>query len=259
MLRSLAALVKKWRASPNAGHQLDELLAIANADAPFADRSEWLIELAHWIRHKGTVESAAGDASDAQAAERETGRPKSEHTRLRYLFRVLDRNPAWKANVAGILRATLRQSDGISLLCDAGMPVHAGFFGAVFERVTASMVPPAPNQRDLTALVSLMFTSADDADWIETLPDDVLGQLSALLEFAMPEGERPETGTLSGDLLTALHSLVCQISSTGLSKMVRSRLDDDDSRVPLEKQPFYRLTHAMMAVEAGQRPGRRGP
>jgi site-specific recombinase len=250
MFRSLTTLGTKWRASRNPGQQLHPLLAIANAGAPFAERSEWLIELAHWIRRKGAAQSAVGDACDAHAAEHETERPKIEHTRLRYLFRVLDRNPEWKANVAGTLRATLRESDSISLLCDAGMPVHSAFFGAVFERITASLVPASPNQRDLTALVSLMFVSADDADWIETLPDDLLGQLSALLEFAVPQGERHETGALSGDLLTALHNLVCQISSTGLSKMVRSRLDGDDSRVPLEQQPFYRLTHAMLAVEA---------
>ena len=57
-----------------------------------------------------------------------------EHARLRYLLHVLDRNPAWKANVAGILRALLRESDGISLLCDAGMPVHSAFRRAVRAR-----------------------------------------------------------------------------------------------------------------------------
>jgi site-specific recombinase len=250
MFRSFTTLVKKWRASRNAGHQLDALLAIADADAPYAERSEWLIELAHWIRRKGTVQSAASDAGDAQAAEGSAGRAKSEHTRLRYLFRVLDRNPGWKANVAGTLRRTVRESDGISLLCDAGMPVHSGFFGAIFERIQASLVPPAPNQRDLTALVSLMFTSEHDADWIAALPDDVLAQLRALLAYGVPESEQHDTVALSGDLLTALHNLICQISSTGLSKTVRSRLDDDDSRVPLEKQPFYLLTRAMLAVES---------
>ncbi|TKC91047.1 hypothetical protein FAZ69_06675 [Trinickia terrae] len=250
MFRSLTTLVRKWRASRNAGHQLDALLAIANADAPYAERSEWLIELAHWIRRKGTVQPVASDSGDPNAAPRDETRPKSEHTRLRYLFRVLDRNPEWKANVAGILQATLHESDSISLLCDAGMPVQSGFFGAIFERLQASLIPPAPNQRNLSALVTLMFPEETDAGWIESLPLDVLAQLRALLEFDVAGSGKHKPVALSGDLLTALHSLICQISSTGLSQTVRSRLDDEDSRMPLDKQPFYRLTRAMLAVEA---------
>jgi site-specific recombinase len=114
MFRSIKTFVKKWRASRNSGHQLDALLAIADQNAPYADRSEWLIELAHWIHRGGTVQTVA-----QEPAEDDTRR-LPEHARLRYLLHVLDRNPAWKANVAGILRALLRESDGISLLCDAG-------------------------------------------------------------------------------------------------------------------------------------------
>ncbi|QCP50981.1 hypothetical protein FAZ95_18600 [Trinickia violacea] len=249
MFRSLTTLIKKWRASRNASHQLDALLATADADAPYAERSEWLIELAHWIRRKGTVQAACSDANDAGAEPRDPERPKSEHTRLRHFFRVLDRNPEWKANVAGVLRTTLHECDAISLLCDAGMPVHSGFFGAIFDRIQASLIPPAPNQRDLTALVTLMFPSVDDAQWIASLPLDVLAQLRALLDYGLAENDKDQPVALSGDLLTALHSLICQISSTGLSQTVRSRLGDEESRLPLEKLPFYRLTRAMLAVE----------
>ncbi|WP_206999185.1 site-specific recombinase [Trinickia mobilis] len=249
MFRSLTTLVKKWRASRNAGHQLDTLLATADAGAPFAERSEWLIELAHWIRRKGTVQAAGSEANDAGAGPRDAERPKSEHTRLRHLFRVLDRNPEWRANVAAILQATLHESDAISLLCDAGMPVQSGFFGAIFDRFQSSLIPPAPNQRDLSALVTLMFPSENDAEWIESLPLDLLAQLRALLDYEAAENDKHKPVALSGDLLTALHSLICQISSTGLSQTVRSRLDDEDSRMPLEKQSFYRLTRAMLAVE----------
>jgi site-specific recombinase len=248
MFRSFLTLIKKWRASRNAGHQLDALLATARADAPYAERSEWLIELAHWIRRKGTEQPAASDTLDS-TSQPDAPRSQSEHTRLRHLFRVLERNPAWKANVAGVLRATLHETDAISLLCDAGMPVQSGFFGAIFERFQSSLIPPAPNQRNLSALVTLMFPSANDAEWIASLPLDVLTPLRALLDYEMTEDDN-RAFALSGDLLAALHNLICQISSTGLSQTVRSRLDDEDSSIPLTKQPFYRLTRAMLAVEA---------
>ncbi|MGF7129834.1 site-specific recombinase [Paraburkholderia sp. EB58] len=244
MFRSLKTFVKKWRASCNSGHQLDALLAIADQHAPYAERSEWLIELAHWIHRGGTVQAVTQEPLADEA------RRLPEHTRLRYLLHVLDRNPAWKANVAGILRALLRESDGISLLCDAGMPVHSAFFGALFERLESSLIPPAPNRRDLSAIFTLMFTAAQDADWIAALPTDLLARIRDLFTYELDTGNPREGVPFSLDLLAALHNLTCQISSTGLSQTVRSRLGDADVRMAMEKQPFYRLTRAMLAVEA---------
>ncbi|HEY1589945.1 MAG TPA: hypothetical protein VGG00_09430, partial [Rhodanobacter sp.] len=138
------------------------MLAIADQHAAYAERSEWLIELTHWIHRRGKVQPQPA----IQEAPADDARRLPEHTRLRYMLQVLDRNPAWKANVAGIVRALLRESDGISLLCDAGMPVHSAFFGALFERFESSLIPPAPNRRDLAAIFTLMFTSEYDAEWI---------------------------------------------------------------------------------------------
>ncbi|SIN76297.1 site-specific recombinase [Paraburkholderia phenazinium] len=248
MFRSLKTFVKKWRASRNSGHQLDALLAIADQNAPYADRSEWLIEVAHWIHRDGSVQPVV--PSVTQDPTEDNVRRVREHARLRYLLHVLDRNPAWKANVAGILRALLRESDGISLLCDAGMPVHSAFFGALFERFESSLIPPAPNRRDLTAIFTLMFTSARDAEWIAALPTDLLTRIRELFIYGQEASDQREAAPFSLDLLAALHNLTCQISSTGLSQTVRSRLGDADVRVAMEKQPFYRLTRAMLAVEA---------
>lgn len=245
MFRSIQTLVKKWRASRNSGHQLDALLAIADQHASYAERSEWLIELAHWIHRRGKVQPQP----TTQEVPADEERRLPEHARLRYILQVLDRNPEWKANVAGILRALLRESDGISLLCDAGMPVHSAFFGALFERFESSLIPPAPNRRDLAAIFTLMFTSNHDVEWIAALPTDLLTRIRDLFDYERDASDPQSAGSLSLDLLAALHNLTCQISSTGLSQTVRSRLGDTDARVAMEKQPFYRLTRAMLAVE----------
>ena len=218
MLTSFKTLVKKWRASRDSGHQLDALLAIADKTARYPDRSEWLIELAHWI-HRGRA---------VHPEQPGTASPSPAHTRIRYMLNVLDRNPAWKSNVAGILRALLRESDGLSLLCDAGMPVHSGFFGALFERLEASLIPPAPNRRDLRAIVTLMFSQERDAEWIANLPTDLLTRIRALFDYEQDDSELRDTTPFSLDLLAALHNLTCQISSTGLSQTVRSRLGEVD-------------------------------
>ncbi|HZZ10304.1 MAG TPA: site-specific recombinase [Paraburkholderia sp.] len=256
MFDSLKTLVRKWRASRDSGHQLDALLAIADRAAPYPDRSEWLIELAHWIRRGQAVRT---DAQTLASVDPGNPHPMPAHARVRYLLHVLDRNPTWKANVASILRALLRESDALSLLCDAGMPVHSGFFGALFERLEASLIPPAPNRRDLAAIVTLMFTSERDADWIAALPLDLVTRIKALFDYEQDNDASGHASPISLDLLAALHNLTCQISSTGLSHMVRGRLGDVDGsdagdvRTAMDKQPFYRLTRAMLAVESEHR------
>ncbi|WP_322051004.1 site-specific recombinase [Paraburkholderia bannensis] len=264
MFRSIPTLWKKWRASRSAGQQLDALLASADADAPYAERSDWLIELAHWIHRRGKLDAdQSGAAAPSDDAPQRT---PPEHVRVRYLLHVLDRNPAWKANVGAMVRKLLRESDSISLLCDAGMPVHSGLLGAMVERLQAQLIPPAPNRRDLAALVTLMFPAAYDPEWIASLPADLLKRLQALIAEPAPapshavaqgvDAIEPASaasarlpGDFSLDLLTALHNLTCQISSTGLSPTVRSRLSGDDARVAIEKLPFFRLTRALLAVE----------
>jgi site-specific recombinase len=256
MFRSLNTLWKKWRASRNAGQQLDALLANADADAPYAERSEWLIELAHWIHRRGRLESAETATPQAASANPDVNaaahRAPPEHARVRYLLHVLERNPGWKANVGAMLRKLLHESDSISLLCDAGMPVHSGLIGALVGRLQAQLIPPAPNRRDLAALVTLMFPATYDPEWIATLPPDLLARLRALIvapDAAPTPRATQQPGEFSLDLLTALHNLTCQISSTGLSPTVRSRLSSDDAHVAVDRLPFYRLPRAMLAVE----------
>ncbi len=246
MLKSLTTFWKKWRTSRAAGQQIDALLAHADPQAPLAQRNQWLIEIAHWLHRGGASLPVDGGVTD--------GSPKfAPHTRLRYLLQLLERNPAWRTRCAATLRLTLAESDTISLLCESGMPVHSGLIGALVERVQRNLIPPAPNSTDLAVLFALMFTSADDAHWVAALPAALLDQLGAFYE----DGAAPDTpdtqtqgtqgppGGLARDLLTSIHNLVCQISATGLSSAIRTRLAPHRP----DESPFFRLGRAMEEVE----------
>jgi site-specific recombinase len=264
MFRSLKTLWEKWRASSKAGRQLETLLLAADVGSPHAERNEWLIELVHWIHRRGRLDPVDAPVEPPQSNVVRKGndgcvagdREPPEHTRVRYLLNALDRDPTSKANVSEILRKMLRECDSISLFCDAGMPVHSGLFGAIVDRLQARLIPPTPNRRDLAALVTLMFPVTFDPDWIATLPVELLGRLR---ELVTEPGSAPTSATQSGefslDLLTALHNLSCQISSTGLSPTVRSRLSNVDAHVPIECLPFYRLPRVMLAVENAHEKG----
>jgi len=242
MLKSLTTFWKKWRASPSSGQQIDALLAHADPLAPLAQRNQWLIEVAHWLHRGGTL--APSDAGSLNPGSDSGAVKFPPHARLRYLLQLLDRNPVWKARCALTLRRILADSDTISLLCESGMPVHSGFIGALLERIQLNLIPPAPNSTDITALFTLMFTSADDALWVAALPDAILEKIGELFNHGIASDEKYAVGRLSRDLLTSIHTLVCQISATGLSGAVRTRLPGNRP----EDAPFFQLGRAIEAV-----------
>lgn len=249
MFTSIATFWRKWRDALRTGRQIDALLAHADPQAELAARNEWLIEVLHWLHRGGAV------ASDATQADQAPKYPP--HVRLRYLLQLLDRNPEWKARVALTLQGIVRETDAMGLLCDSGMPAHSGFTGALIERLQDSLIPPAPNSRDLSALFTLMFPSADDAHWVAALPRELLEKLSELFVDRQDPGAdiaaeaSRETGAalpydrLSLELLAAMHNLVGQIGSTGLSKAIRTRLSEQRP----DALPFYKLPRAMLAIE----------
>jgi len=267
MLKSLPTVWKKWRAAQRSGQQIDALLVNADPKAPLAIRNQWLIEIAHWLHRGGslavanpvtagvTADVATGvapevtpdvtgiDAQDAQPAEA-TDLRFPPHTRLRYLLQLLERNPQWKERCARALRQTLSDSDTVSLLCESGMPAHSGFLGALIERIQTALIPPAPNSRELSNLFTLMFTSADDAQWVAALPPSLLEPLGALLAYRIGPDEKYRLDLLSLDLLDAIQALVCQVSATGLSHAVRTRLTPSS----LDESPFFQLGRAMLAI-----------
>lgn len=247
MFTSVATFWRKWRDALRTGRQIDALLAHADPQAELAARNEWLIEVAHWLHRAGI----AGETTQPGQA------PKyPPHVRLRYLLQLLDRNLQWKARVALTLQGIVRDMDAMALLCDSGMPAHSGFSGALLERLQASLIPPAPNTRDLAALFTLMFPSADDAQWVAALPRELLEKCSELFTYQdSAEGDAAAEDIsgnaprpyhrLSAELLAALHNLAGQIGSTGLSKAIRTRLSEQR----LDALPFYKLPRAMLAVE----------
>ena len=241
---------RKWRDALHTGRQIDALLAHADPRAELAARNEWLVEVSHWLHREGPL------ARDAQQPDQAPKYPP--HVRLRYLLQLLDRNPEWKARVALSLQSIVREMDAMALLCDSGMPAHSGFTGALIERLQDSLIPIAPNSRDLSNLFRLMFPSADDAQWVAALPRELLEKLSEL--FAYREATQDEAtaaqssednqaprayGRLSIELLAAMHNLIGQVGSTGLSKAIRTRL----SEKRLEALPFYKLPRAMLGIE----------
>ena len=151
---------------------LDYLLARAPPQAPLAERVQWLAELMQWVRVHQPPRPVAGaeDVADADAGEggvtqvslaQDTLRVRA--ARVRFLLRVLDRQPQWKANVARTLRSILRDAQGVRLFGATGLPQEHAFWSEFGHRVGAHLAPALRVDDDLADIFRLVFCDADDA------------------------------------------------------------------------------------------------
>jgi site-specific recombinase len=229
-------LLSRWRAARDASHQLDSLLAQADPGAPLATRNEWLMELGYWLRRPTP---ATGEATGSY----------SEHTRLRFLLQVLDRNEAQAARFGATLRSLLRDNDARSLFADTGMAARPGLFGELVSRIHARVLPVSLNQAELSVVFELLFISERDAEWVAALDETLIARLLDHIKA----GDEHTTSALSG-LSLALHDsivLLChQIAATALEAPIRQRLDNAHENARMLMQ-LSTLSHELMASEPG--------
>ena len=228
------ALLSRWRASRDANHQLDALLALADANAPLALRNVWLMELGYWLRHK-TATSV--DSPSAFA----------EHTRLRFLLQVLDRNPVQAARFGSMLRSILKDNDARSLFADTGMAARPALLGELISRIQVKCLPVAPNQAELSVAFALLFVSERDAEWVRALDETLVARLVQHVIADVDEKfvAMPELGAALADSIVLLCN---QIAATALEAPIRLRLDSpqENARVLMQLSP---LAHDLMATE----------
>jgi site-specific recombinase len=252
-------LLKRWRASRDASHQLDWLLAQADPAAPLAVRNEWLMELGYWLRRRTPGAAVAADP----VMQRQDGAPAhamtvsdtsgsySEHARLRFLLQVMDRNPVQAARVSATLRSILKDNDARSLFADTGMSARPGLVGELIARLHARLLPIAPNQAELAVVFALLFISERDAEWVAALDENLLSRLFKYIRDGVNQERTINTlPELSGALSDSIVLLCHQIAATALEAQIRQRLGNppESSRVLMQ---LTAMAHDLIATEQG--------
>jgi site-specific recombinase len=187
---------------------IDWLVAGARADAPLAERVEWVEQLLAWVRARGGAD-AEGAAAPA--------------TRVKFFLQVLERHPDRKTAVSLLLRTTLRELDSVGLLCETGLPRANAFFQELIRRFSAKIFPAPPAVNDMAALFRRLFPTDADADWVSGLPPAVQQGIGDLLLHAAPQDGDPPWLRLRRDAADALVILGSQVQAIGLSQVVRQR------------------------------------
>ena len=225
----------RWRAARDASHQLDLLLAQADASAPLAARNEWLMELGYWLRKPVPASSESATAF-------------AEHTRLRLLLQVLDRNSEQAKRFAACLRSILRDNDARSLFADTGMAARPGLAGELVARLQTKVLPVAPNRAELADVFALLFISEHDAEWVAALDEGLIARLAQILDG--DDDHAPVLSTLGAALSDSIALLSSQIAAAALEAPIRMRLDSPQESTRVLMQ-LPRLAHELIHSESG--------
>ena len=231
---------RAWWPRPGNGFDIEAFLDAANAQVTPVARHIWLIRLIDWVRR---------------------GEPVSG---MQCVVRLLDASahPARRERVVALLAATWRDTDVAALLADFGFSPRAAFLNELGERLRGRMLPHSPDTTDLAVLFGMLFSDADDADWLAALDAATLDGIGALwreslAHDAAPFGD-PQRAPLGwrDAFYDAMLYLATQVRAIGFSPAFRSRMgisvshDFDADASPNEgdasaRAAFRQLTHVI--------------
>ena len=79
------------------------------------------------------------------------------------------------------LSSVLRETDALRLLCEVGLPNDRGLWNETSDRIARQILPTPPDYEDLAELVARLFRAERDAEWLSSLPAELVGELMSLL------------------------------------------------------------------------------
>ena len=189
---------------------LSELLDALDPDASLVQRHLWLIKLVGWLRGNGKSVAAS-------------------HSRLSLLLDALQQRPLTRAQLQAWWRTLLNTVDATTLLADYGFASRSAFVTELAERIHLKLLPGTPETSDASALFSLVFNDAFDAQWIAALDETVLARLADLLQVPTGSSDtrQPDGNALSPwrhTVMEAITFCTSQIRAAGFSPELRLRM-----------------------------------
>lgn len=228
-LKNFFIRLRRHRHQKKSHSDLDSLLSSAGECKSLEDKLDWMVRLLRWIRHQKT--------SDIVVEISMTDIPL---VRLRFLLRVLERNPQWQKDVALILQTAIQEVSSFELFAETGFPQEIGLWGELGNRLMQKLLPPPPLENDLGHLFWSLFPDEKDADWLAKIDQDSFEKILTLFSMDLGEGEL-EWSRLKINLQDALTYLVIQVRAIGLSPAMLRRLET----ISFNSSAFYDLNGAL--------------
>ncbi len=196
--------------------ELAELLHALDPAAPLAERHLWLMQLLDWVR---------GDGRDVEAAV----------ARVQTLMNAAEAQPEWLSLWHQWWIEFLTEVDATPLLADLGFAPRSAFMSELVDRLRRKLIWPTPETTDMRELFPLLFPGEFDAQWLRALDGPTLRRLRRVLLGPAAQDGAPHYALRT--LLNALAHALSQISATGQSAEIRSRMAAQVQR----ERPFATL------------------
>ncbi|MBO9667735.1 MAG: site-specific recombinase [Bdellovibrio sp.] len=239
-LRGYLHRFKLYRQRGKVHSDLDILLAAAGSQKQLEDQLQWLVNLLQWVRYEGGLDAHIKEAGHLPGA------------RLRYLLMVLERNPAWKKDIAVILRAVVKNVSGLELYTETGLPHEVGVIGEFFDRMMMKILPSPPLDHELGYLFWELFPDVKDPVWVASIEPATFEKFVELFNYEVSSAEA-DWNRLDRDMEDALIYLGIQVRAIGLSPAIRYRLDKPTFRDSAFFAVVRGLEEFMAAHQAGDR------
>lgn len=140
--------------------------------SPLSKRLEWLADLLHWIMSESPLKTAELDFS--------TGYPQA--IRVKWLLRILDRNPEWKKNFVQLIQSIFPQTSIFDLLVLSGLQRQAGVFSEAMERIEKRILPQAPQHSNMEFFFSSTFKDEKNAYSVLHIDPETFEKVMALVQ-----------------------------------------------------------------------------
>ena len=152
--------------------------------------------------------------------------------RLDLLVQVLERMPAARRRFQATLAAVLKQTRGVKLFGEIGLPNDRGLLAETTDRLARRFLPEPPALHELWRLASHIFRSPDDLAWLGPPADPLLHRLAA----AGGDAWAP----LRDSIEDAIGLITTRIAALGMAEAFRSRT----AVGAIRESPLYQLTRA---------------
>ncbi len=205
-----------------AGRQLAERLDRVDPAADLPGRLAALEAVVRWVV----------EVPPAQRLRRPTRR---QLARLGALVGVLETDADARARISATLAAVLRDTNGVHLFAEAGLPSDRGLGQEIRDRLSRRLLPRPPDHGNLERFLSRLFPGARDCAWIAEVP------IELFIEIGQQLGDvwRPVRAAM-GDAV----ALICtRVSALGLGEEIRER----STPGPVRDSPFFRLPRVSLA------------
>lgn len=220
LLKRLIKIVsnyKQYEVEGNKKISLDLILAEANPQGTLEQRIEWIQKLVKWIRETSLIQNDPATVP---------------HIKLKYLFMVLERNPAINDRISLVLKHTLQELSCIEFFCEVGLPSQIGLLGELGNIILTKILPKKTIGSQLSELMAELFPTEEDALWLRNIDETTLLKITQLFD----EGKN-NYPHIQNDLEESLIYLTSQIVALGLSPGIRKRIPHKK----MKSLPFFSL------------------